>query len=80
VLRQLGVIDFEQGQLRQACFKRSAELQPDDANIQLKLGTLADAFDLWRVQGGGRAGGAPAPARAGPGPIDPRGNALRLLK
>jgi tetratricopeptide (TPR) repeat protein len=51
VLRQLGVIYFEQGQLRQACFKRSAELQPDDADIQLKLGTLADAFDLWRVQG-----------------------------
>jgi tetratricopeptide (TPR) repeat protein len=38
-LRQLGLIYFDQGQLRQAypLLKRAAELQPDDLDLQLKL-------------------------------------------
>src|SRR5258707_15004406 len=41
-LRQLAVIYFDQGQLLQAypLLKKSAELQPDDPDIQLKLGLL----------------------------------------
>ena len=39
-LRQLGIIYLDQGQIRQAypLLKKSAELQPDDPELQLKLG------------------------------------------
>jgi tetratricopeptide (TPR) repeat protein len=42
VLRQLGSIYVDQGQLVQAypLLKKGAELQPDDPEIQLKLGTI----------------------------------------
>jgi tetratricopeptide (TPR) repeat protein len=42
VLRQLGSIYLDQGQLAQAypLLKKGAELQPDDPEIQLKLGTI----------------------------------------
>ena len=41
-LRQLGILYFDQGQIRQAyaLLKRSAELQPDDAEIQLKISSI----------------------------------------
>ena len=40
-LRQLGMIYFEQQQIRQAypLLKKAAELQPEDLELQLKLGT-----------------------------------------
>ena len=39
-LRQLGIIYLDQGQIPQAylALKKSSELQPDDTEIQLKLG------------------------------------------
>ena len=39
-LRQLGIIYLDQGQIPQAylALKKYSELQPDDAEIQLKLG------------------------------------------
>lgn len=45
-LRQLGIIYFDQGQLIQAhpLLKRATELQPDDLELQLKLGQTALAF------------------------------------
>src|SRR5262245_28709200 len=41
-LRKLGIIYFNQGQILQAysLLKKSAELQPDDLEIQLKLGFI----------------------------------------
>src|SRR5215470_2750335 len=41
-LRQLGMIYLDQGQIVQAypLLKKGAELQPDDADIQLKLGQI----------------------------------------
>ena len=44
-LRQLGILYLEQGQIRQAypLLKRSAELQPDDTEVQLKLAQLSVA-------------------------------------
>src|ERR1700704_2402642 len=38
-VRQLGIIYFDQGQIRQAypLLKQSAELRPDDLDVQLKL-------------------------------------------
>ena len=41
-LRQLGIIYLDQGQILQAypLLKKSAELQPDDPEIQLKLGLI----------------------------------------
>src|SRR5262249_25076768 len=43
VLRQLGVIYLDQGQIVQAypLLKKSADLQPDDPEIQLKLGLIS---------------------------------------
>ena len=40
--RQLGIIYFEQGQLRQAypLLKKSSELEPDNPDVQLKLAVL----------------------------------------
>ena len=39
-VRQLGIIYYDQGQIRQAypLLKQSAELRPDDLEVQLKLG------------------------------------------
>ena len=41
-LRRLGILYYDQGQLAQAfpLLKRAAELQPDDADVQVKLGLI----------------------------------------
>src|SRR5215471_14053025 len=50
VLRQLGVIYLDQGQIVQAypLLKKSADLQPDDPEIQLKLGLISLAVGNYR--------------------------------
>src|SRR5262249_54764097 len=50
VLRQLGVIYFDQGQIVQAypLLKKSADLQPNDPEIQLKLGLISLAVGNYR--------------------------------
>ena len=48
-LRQLGIIYLDQGQILQAypLLKKSAELQPDDPEVQLKLGQLSLAVGAY---------------------------------